>query len=76
METQLKEFIFMCDISNPQMSRDDFADWKSKSRKMAEFIFDRFIQPKDRIGISEFCHDLKVVCPLIEKSANEHMLKR
>lgn len=34
-----KEFIFMCDISNPRMSRNDFGKWKNKSRKMAEHIF-------------------------------------
>lgn len=47
-----REFIFMCDISNPRMSKTDFGKWKNKSRKMAEHIFERYIQPKDRIGIS------------------------
>jgi hypothetical protein len=43
---------------------------------MATYIFDNYILPKDRIGINEFCIDLKVVCNLIEKETSANMLRK
>lgn len=71
-----REFIFLSDASNPSMTMSEFNEWKSKARKMIEYIFDNHISAKDRIGINEFCNDLKIVCNLIEKRNNESMLKK
>ncbi len=57
----------MTDVSNPNLSMKEYTDWKSKTKKMCEFIFDNFINQKDRISINEFCNDIKIICNLLEK---------
>jgi hypothetical protein len=42
----------LADVSNPSLSMKEFTDWKSKAKKMAEFIYDNFINQKDRISIN------------------------
>lgn len=71
-----KEFIFLSDVSNPKMAINEFNLWKTKARKAADYIFENYIDKKDRISISQFCKDLKVICNLIEKGNNKSMLKK
>jgi hypothetical protein len=71
-----REFILISDTSNPDMKGNEVSEWKTKARRMATYIFDNHMKGRDRIGISEFCHEVKVVCNLIEKGTSTNMLRK
>jgi len=59
--------VFLIDVSKPEMSNEDVSQWKKKARSMAEHIFNTQVENTDRVSITEFCLDIKIICNLVEK---------
>lgn len=59
--------MFLIDVSKPEMSNEDVSQWKKKARAMAEHIFNTQVENTDRVSITEFCLDIKIICNLVEK---------
>ena len=71
-----REYIFLVDVSNPNMSKKDIKDWKKKCRSIAENIFDNLIKPDDRIAIYDFCAELNICFNLAKKQHQVTIMKK
>lgn len=58
------------------MNISEVNDWKRLGRKMVDFIFTKLVQVNDRISITEYCLDIKVICNLIEKANRESIIRK
>jgi hypothetical protein len=47
------------------MKKREVIEWKIEARRMGIFIFDNYIEAKDKICLCEFCSELKVTCQLM-----------
>ncbi len=47
-----RQYIFLIDVSKPEMSVSDANRWKKKARAMADYVFTNHVEDTDRISIT------------------------
>lgn len=58
------------------MDAREVSIWKREARAAAEYILENHVEDSDRVSITEFCLDIKVVCNLVEKGNRDKMLRK
>lgn len=71
-----REYIFLIDVSKPGLDAREVSIWKKKARAAAEYILNTHVGEDDRVSITEFCVDIKIVCNLIERRNRQKILQK